>query len=167
MMADMNPSLRQLFMASNIVRDMISEGSPNIILRLYLRPSVFKNYLSIYELFINNLLSLWLKAYPAILNKHTISFRDFFHALSKERVIDDVIEREIIVILYKNPRDAIKQIYLWLGKKAQYNLTPDMIDRFTELKALRNVLEHNDGRINKPYLEIADDKKRGNDGESI
>ena len=42
-----------------------------------------------------------------------------------------------------------------------------MINSLAELKALRDVLEHNDGRINKLYLEKAGDKKRGNDGESI
>ena len=102
MMAGMDPGLRNLYMVSNIMRDMISEGSPNIILRLHLRPSVFKNYLSIYELFINNLLSLWLKAHPGILSERTISFRDFYHA-SKERMIDDVIEKEITVFFTKTP----------------------------------------------------------------
>jgi len=166
MIADMDPASRNFNMVSVAMRVMISEESPNIMLRLYLRPSVFKNYLSIYELFINNLLSLWLKAHPGILSERTISFRDFYHA-SKERMIDDVIEKEIIGILYQNPRDAIKQIYMFLGKKAHCNLTSDMINSLAELKALRDVLEHNDGRINKLYLEKAGDKKRGNDGESI
>jgi hypothetical protein len=145
-----------------------SEKSPNDVLRDYLRPSVFKNFLSIYELFINNLLSLWLKAHPGILNERSISFRDFYHASSKERVIDEIIEREIIGILYKNPRDVIHFIYRkFLGKNYCDSLTHDMIAGLAELKALRDVLEHNDGRINKPYLEKAGDKKRGNDGESI
>ena len=168
MIADMDPASRNFNMVSVAMRVMISEESPNIMLRLYLRPSVFKNYLSIYELFINNLLSLWLKAHPGILSERTISFRDFFHAPSKERVIDDVISKEIIGILYQNPRDVLREIYKkFLGKNYHDSLTHDLIAGLVELKALRDVLEHNDGRINKLYIEKAGDKKRGNDGESI
>jgi len=153
---------------SEVERVDFSEKNPNRVIQRYLRPSVFKNYLSIYELFINNLLSLWLRAYPGILNERTISFRDFYLASSKERVIDDVIEKEIIGILYKSPRDAIHFIYQkFLGKNYRDSLALDTIHGLAELKALRDVLEHNDSRINALYLEKAGDKKRGNDGESI
>ena len=167
MMNDINAVQRHLLQLMTEV-DIISEEFPSVMLRRYIRPSVFKNYFSIYELFTNNLLSLWLKAHPGILSERTISFRDFYHASSKERVIDDVIESEIIGILYKNPRDVIHFIYRkFLGKNYHNSLTHDMIAYLVELKALRDVLEHNDGRINKPYLEKAGDKNRGNDGESI
>jgi hypothetical protein len=152
---------------SGIMLDL-TKKSPNDMIRLYLRPSVFKTYLSTYELFLSSLISLWLKAHPGILNDSSISFRDFYHASSRERVIDDVIERKIIDILYKNPRDAIKSIYEYLGKKNDgCSLVKDAIAKLAELKALRDVLEHNNSRINKVYLEKAGLHARGKDGETI
>ena len=144
------------------------EVTASDMIRKYLRPSTFRNYMSIFELFLVDVIKIWLSHYPDILGKSQLSFQQFLDSTSRETLISDVIEKEVIDILYKDTKAFIKSLYSYLGKNSSAcSLSDDDINKLSELKALRNIHEHNNGIINKIYLEKSRTLTRGQEGTFV
>jgi len=80
---------------------------------------------------------------------------------------DDVIRRFVMLrcegLMFSKPAE-------YLAKAAtvmSIELDEEDINNFLEIKATRDIIIHNSGRINKIYIEKAGKKGRGSDGEVL
>ncbi|TIQ17863.1 MAG: hypothetical protein E5X51_28595 [Mesorhizobium sp.] len=72
---------------------------------------------------------------------------------------------------------AMKCEGLMFGKPSEYldkaakvltiELDADLVKAFIEIKASRDIIIHNGGRINNLYIDKAGDQRRGEDGEEL
>jgi len=53
------------------------------------------------------------------------------------------------------------------AKVLAIELDSDIVNAFIEIKASRDIIIHNSGRINKLYVEKAGDQRRGEDSEEL
>lgn len=88
-----------------------------------------------------------------------------------------------LFLAYEEREDVIRRFVvmkcegLMFGKPAEYldkaakvlsiEMDTDVVKAFIEIKASRDIIIHNSGRINKLYIEKAGDKRRGEDGEEL
>lgn len=84
---------------------------------------------------------------------------------SEERT--DVIRRFVALrcegLMFGKPSDYIDKI----AKVLSIDFDPDVVKDFLEVKASRDIIIHNNGRINKLYVEKAGDRRRGESGNEL
>lgn len=126
--------------------------------------STFQQFISIFEGFYFELLRLWLTAYPQSLGKKTASFKSILELPDKAAIVDSVIRRELIEIVYDRPTEW----FAYLNVKVQLGCpTPDEIEQIAEAKATRDIFVHNGGIANQMYQSKAGAKARFQPGQRM
>jgi hypothetical protein len=129
-----------------------------------LAEATFQQFISIFENFFQELLRLWLLAYPMSLESRQVEFRAVLQAPDKEAIAQLVVNKELNEVLYDRPPEWFK----YLNERAKLGCpSPDEISRIAEAKASRDVLVHNRGIANKVYESKADKLARYKDGERL
>ncbi len=132
--------------------------------REQLTETTFLQFVSIFESFCFDLLSLWLTAYPQSLNKKMVDLETVMELSGKEAVLLWIVQREVNQVLYEKPSEW----FAYLENRAKLGCpSKDEIDRIAEAKASRDVLVHNRGIANRIYETKAGRLARFQEGEKV
>ena len=119
------------------------------------------------EAFIHDSLAIVATAYPKKLSiladKGGIPLDLFLEHEEREDVIRRFVAMKCDWLMFGKPTE-------YLDKAAQVlsiELDGEVVKAFIEIKASRDIVIHNSGRINKLYVEKAGDQRRGDDGEEL
>ncbi len=147
---------------------------------VHLAESVFRGLSGLLEDWICGLARLWLTTYPKQLDAASdeaagrtrgqrreeiqVPLSELLAAPNIASVLDDVVERVVRDLAYRRP----DQWFQFIDKRVNLGC-PDEGQRaaLCEMKAARDVLEHNRGVVGQEYLEKAGDAARFTVGESI
>lgn len=111
--------------------------------------ATFLQFLSVFEVFVGDLLRLWLTAHPRAIGGKTLKFEDALDAGDMPTLVSQVVDHEVAEVTYRSPRT----VFQYLEKRIGLALPPPAeIDRLAEAKATRDVIVHNRGVINDAYL---------------
>lgn len=111
--------------------------------------SIFAYLVSKYEIMLKDVLILFIKAFPEKLSSLGIK-------CNEEKDLNKIINN----IFYKNINEIIEIVY---NKTFSIPMLDNsFLTKINEIKATRNLLIHNDLKINEIYLEKAGSSKRGN-----
>ncbi len=129
-----------------------------------LADATFQRFISTFEIFLHDLMRLWLAAYPQSLGGRKVEFQEVLDAPDKDAIAFLIIDKELTDILHGPPAAWFK----YLEDRVKLGCpTLDEIERFAEAKASRDVLEHNRGVANKIYESKAGKLARYNDGQKL
>jgi hypothetical protein len=79
----------------------------------------------------------------------------------RDELIEGVVALRCQDLMFLQPRDYLAKV----AKVLSIDLEDDVAARFVEMKATRDVIIHNQGRINQIYIDKAGVKKRGKVGD--
>lgn len=130
----------------------------------HLTESTFQQFLSVFEVFIADLLRLWFAAFPRAIGSKTVKLEDALDAGDLDTLVSRLINHEIAEVTYKSPRT----VFEYMGRRMGLNL-PSVaeIDQLAEAKATRDVLIHNRGVVDNGYLMKAASLARHTAGQRI
>lgn len=123
---------------------------------------------SIIELFLENITRKILIKYPGKLSVDVngkdkneaedkkINIKDILNAKSLEEIYLNLINQRIFKLFYASPKDYFK----YLKKTIQIDLDDDLISTYIEIKATRDLVIHNNGKVNALYVQKAGSKAR-------
>jgi hypothetical protein len=115
----------------------------------HLAEATFQLFLSIFEVFVGDLLRLWLIAYPRGIGGKTVKLEDALDAGDLATLIARLVDHEIAEVTYKSPRT----VFQYIERRIGLPLPPTAeIDQLAEAKASRDVLVHNRGVVDAEYL---------------
>jgi hypothetical protein len=124
----------------------------------------FQQFLSIFEVFVGDLLRLWLTAYPRAIGAKPIKLEEALDAGDLPTLIAHLVDHEIAEVTYKSPRT----VFQYLERRIGLSLPPAAeIDQLAEAKAARDVLVHNRGVVDAGYLTKAGPLARFTLGQQI
>ena len=116
------------------------------------------------EDFISNYLRVFLTAYPLKISKDKkLGVAEIVSAGDIASALDKLVKLEILSALYKTPKEYLTYFQDILSVQ----LSKEIVDAYTEIKASRDLLIHNSGQINEVYVEKAGHLARGKSGELI
>jgi hypothetical protein len=110
-----------------------------------------------------------LRAYPDRLQhgqgtaERSVPFSDVIQAYSKDELVFSVIEDAISNIMRDRPAKYLR----YLTNITQSPLSDEIISRFAEICATRDLIVHTQGKINALYINKAGTLARGKIGETI
>lgn len=130
----------------------------------FLKQATFQQFISTFEAFLLDLLRLWLLAYPRSLKRKQIDFESILDAPDKDAIALLVVNKELLDVFYRKPADWFDYLRERTGIAGP---TADEVERFSEAKATRDVLVHNQGVANKTYVQKAGRLARYAEGEPI
>lgn len=129
-----------------------------------LAEATFEQFISIFESFFFDFLTLWLKAYPKSLGSKKVDFKFILDLPDKDAITELVVKKELNEVLYDRPAAW----FTFLEEKAKLGCpTADEIKQVAEAKASRDLLIHNRGIANKTYESKAEHFARFREGERI
>jgi hypothetical protein len=92
----------------------------------------------------------------------SVSLIDFIE-IDREAIINSRIEESINSIMYKQPKEYLE----YLGQVIGRQLSDDVVKPFCEVCATRDLLVHNQGKINSKYIDKAGRFARGAVGDFV
>jgi hypothetical protein len=115
--------------------------------------ATFHNFLAIFEAFFTDFVRAWLRAYPQnLLSTEPVPVNVILESPDKAAIIDFLIDRAIVGLLYKKPADW----FAFLEKKLKLGCpSAEEIARLAEAKATRDLIMHNRGVVNEVYVAKA------------
>lgn len=129
---------------------------------------------SYFDNFLNEITRLFLQIKPSVLasDKKSISFYELIQK-SRELIIESIIDKEVFELSYKRIDERIK----YLSEKFELDIesTEEEVTFFSnkinfssliEIFAIRNIIVHNKGVVNKKFLELVP-KTNYSEGEMI
>lgn len=124
-----------------------------------LRQSSFLLLISYLECLLKDILKLHYYTYwKAMENKECkISVADINTAMNLEELKFFVVENYVDQIIYKNFNEQVKEVYSLLGIK---NLSVVDIKMINEADKRRNLLIHNEGKVNQKYIRESGSKAK-------
>jgi hypothetical protein len=130
----------------------------------YLATFTFRQFVSAFEAFLFDILHRLLLHNPWQFSERQLDFGTVLKAASRDEIISDVIWRQLNELKYEHLRE-----WFAAAKKAVKLDCPteDEIDTLAEIKAVRDILEHNAGVVNEIYLRKAGNKARYKVGNHI
>lgn len=132
--------------------------------RGYLVSAAFQHFVSLFERFLSDFLSVWLTEYPESLSKHELKFRTVLDATDKDEIVAAVVQKELLGLGYQ----GVSNWFEYLEKITQLGCpSEDQIKKFAEIKASRDVLVHNNGIANSIYVKKSMGRARFADGEEL
>ncbi|MEM9965526.1 MAG: hypothetical protein AAGC58_09285 [Asticcacaulis sp.] len=119
------------------------------------------------EAFIQDCLAIVVIAHPnklAVLgDRGGIPLDLFLEHEEREDVIRRFVAMKCEGLMFGKPSEYLEKA----AKVLTIDLDVDLIKAFIEIKASRDVIIHNRGRLNKLYIEKVGDRCRGKDGEEL
>lgn len=129
-----------------------------------LAEATFLQFVSHFEIFIIDLLRLWLVEYPRSLSNKNVLFKQVLDAPDKDAIVVLMVEKEINELLYERPTAWFD----YLEEKLKLDRPrADVIERIAEAKATRDVIVHNRAIVNKIYEFKSGRFARFKNGDSI
>ena len=113
-----------------------------------LASATFQQFLSAFEVFVGDLLRLWLTAHPRAIGAKTVELKDALDAGDLPTLVSRLVDHEVAEVTYKSPRTVFQYIERRIGLPLP---TAVEIDRLAEAKATRDVLVHNRGAVDAGY----------------
>jgi len=146
------------------------------ILKRSIRSELFINSLisaiSITENFLEEVIRKVLQNHPGKLSvdidsktkkeaqeERKIDLKDVLSASSLEELYENIINQRLHKLFYASPADYFK----YLKNIIQIDLGQDLIDNYIEIKATRDLLVHNKGKVNSIYIDKVGTKARATD----
>lgn len=134
----------------------------------YLYNLILRLIVSHFESIFFNLLSILLTHYPKHLISKTdrkqIDIKEVINSCDKNEIVKHIIEKQLDGLKYKRVREWFEYLYDIVNIK---HLSDEDIGRFAEIKATRDLLVHNEGIVNKIYIDKAGKYHRAKEGEKI
>lgn len=134
----------------------------------FIGPVVLQRFIAAFEIFVFDLLRILLKNKPGKLGTKTFSLGKLFVkgdiATIVEGILDEAIDKELNEVRYKKPKEWFE--YLEEVQKLGCPSSPE-IEQIAEMKATRDVIEHNSGKVNRVYLVKSGGKARFKEGEFV
>jgi hypothetical protein len=119
------------------------------------------------EAFIQDSLAIVAAAYPnklsILADKGGIPLDLFLEHEEREDVIRRFVAMKCEGLMFGKPSEYLDKA----AKVLTIELNTNLVKEFIEIKASRDIIIHNSGRINKLYVEKAGDQRRGADGEEL
>ncbi|WP_339709846.1 hypothetical protein [Cyclobacterium amurskyense] len=88
-----------------------------------------------------------------------IDFKDILKASSLEDLYNQIINQRLYKLFYASPADYFN----YLESTIQVKLKKSTIEDYIEIKATRDLLIHNHGKVNNIYIQKTGDKARTKD----
>lgn len=115
------------------------------------------NHISIVEFFLQQLVVNVLKKYPQKLSvdvnnnqtNKTVQISKVLSATNLDEVIDSIIIEKVSSLFYASPSDYIKYMKKVLGVR----ISDDLFYQYIEIKATRDLVVHNNKKVNDLYIE--------------
>ena len=119
------------------------------------------------ESFIQDCITIVATAYPkklsVLADKSGIPLDLFLEHESREEIIRRFVTLKCEGLMFAKPSEYLDKAAMVLS----IELDPETVQDFIEIKASRDIIIHNNGLINKLYVEKARDKRRGEAGEEL
>ena len=132
-----------------------------------LRERTFKDISNEFELFLNDLLTVWLGQFPESVFAKSITLATLLGATdldsAKKLAIKEAVDATVMKILLGKPKGWFSYLRANLG----CNSPASTVDSFVERKAARDILEHHNGEVDDSYLGKAGDGAIFKLGEEI
>jgi hypothetical protein len=150
----------QSFEADNVKTGVITASQSEWVGRARasqqrLRIRTFKDLTNQFEMFLGDLLRIWLTQYPESVQAKSITLATLLSAsdlaTAKKLATEEAVEATILKILLGKPSNWFAYLKSNLGSK----LPASDSSAFIERKAVRDALEHHDGEIDASYIEKA------------
>lgn len=113
------------------------------------------------ESYLTDIMRIILQRHPQKLSNDTssktrreskkIDIRDVLTVSSLEELYDDLIDQRLHTLMYASP----SVYFRYLKDTIQIDLPESLVADFIEVKATRDVLVHNEGRVNQLYIDKA------------
>jgi hypothetical protein len=132
--------------------------------REYLATFTFRQFVSAFEAFLFNFLHRLLLHNPWQFSERQLDFGTVLKAASRDEILSGVILRQLNELKYEHLREwfAVVNKAVKLDCPAE-----DEIDALAEIKATRDILEHNAGVVNEIYLRKAGKRARYGIGDHV
>jgi hypothetical protein len=130
----------------------------------FLASFTFQRFVAVFETFTFSFLRSILLSYPQRLSEKEIKFRVVLSVPDLTALIGRVVDHELNQLKYEKPSDwfAYLEGIAKLGSPG-----PAEIARISEIKAARDILEHNQGIANAVYITKAGKEARYREGGKI
>lgn len=132
--------------------------------REYLAAFTFRQFVSAFEAFLFNFLQRLLLRNPWQFSEKQLDFGTVLKASSRDEIISGVILRQLNELRYEHLRKWFEAV----NKTVKLDCpAEDEIDGLAEIKAARDILEHNASVVNEIYLRKAGKKARYGVGDHV
>lgn len=126
---------------------------------------------SLTESFLIQTLRIVLREYPHKLSiglrgaeaLRQVPLATILDAKSREDVLESIINSQLCTVFYASPRDYLTYFHQITGVRTNNSVFSD----FIEIKATRDLLVHNSGKVNEIYLAKAGTTSRARNGQTI
>jgi hypothetical protein len=154
---------KNLATGSDIDQVRLVNLAPQYI-RDYLATFTFRQFVSVFEVFLLDFLHRLLLHNPWQFARKQLEFEAVLAAGDRDEIISDVILRQLNELKY----DQLRAWFVVMNKTVKLDLpTEDEIDALAEVKATRDILEHNAGVVNETYRRKAGRKARYAIGDRV
>lgn len=130
----------------------------------HLPEMTLQRFLSIFEVFVADLLRLWLAAFPKTIAAKTLTVGELLDAGDVPTLLGQKIDHELAEVTYKSPRKVFEYVEKRTGVPVPAAAD---LDRLAEAKATRDVLVHTSGVVDAGYLTKAGPLARAVVGERV
>jgi len=156
-------AFRNLSTGSVIDQDNLLTKSQQYVTH-YLASSTFQHFTGLFEDFLFDLMARWLLAYPASLNSRTVKLEIILRSPDNESVLRSVVDAELNDLKYKR---MVEWFRFMDGLVVLKCPSPEEIERLSEVKASRDILVHNRGIVNAPYVSKSGGAARYKPGDRL
>jgi hypothetical protein len=133
-------------------------------MRTYLVTFTFRQFVSVLEGFLFAFLQRVFEHNPWQFARSQLDFEAVSKATNREEIISSVVQRQLNELKY----DQLREWFVALNKATNLGCpSDDEIEALAEVKAARDILEHNAGLVNEIYLRKAGKKARYAPGAQI
>lgn len=149
------PVIKKIEESESILRniyDKVKSGQDVII-----EKGLFSYAVAQIEILISDILHVQLSSFPDKLQIKECKVPKEDMLNSNEDIVDTIVSKQIQSLAYKSLREYMDSMYKYISIKPTLE---DEIDTLQEIKATRNLLLHNNLKINSAYKENAGPKER-------
>lgn len=132
--------------------------------REYLANFTFRQFVSVFEVFLFELLHRVLVNNPWPFSEKQLNFGSVIRAATREEVISGVVLKQLNELKY----ESMREWFVAMNRALKLDCPgEDEVDALTEIKATRDILEHNAGVVNETYRRKAGKNARYEVGQQI
>jgi hypothetical protein len=119
---------------------------------------------AIAENYLTSLMSQMLTAYPNKIGKDKkLDIKEILSVGEHTDIVAMLIEKEILSSMYKKPLEYLREV----EKVVSISIPQEIIEKYAEIKASRDLCIHAQGVVNEAYVQKAGAKARGTRGDTI
>jgi hypothetical protein len=132
--------------------------------REYLATFTFRQFVSAFQAFLFNFLHRLLLHNPWQFSKKQLDFGTVLKAAGLDEIVSGVILKQLNELKY----EQLREWFVAINEAVKLGCpTEDELDALAEIKAARDILEHNAGVVNETYRRKAGRRARYNVGDHV